>query len=343
MSSAIVPGGVLAVGSKAGLLHLRSFGRLSFDAASPRVEVDTVYDIASITKAVATTMVVMALVDEGKLDIEAPVSKWFHEYGNPPKNRARVRDLLSHSTGLPAWEPFYKAASGKEGVLQSAERAELVDEPGKRSRYSDLGFMLLGAIIERVRGLPLDVAAHRYVFEPIGMKDTGYQPDASALSRAAPTGESLWRRRFLRGEVHDENAYRMGGVAGHAGLFSTAPDLAQLAEMLLNGGTFRGRRVARSETVALFTRRVDVTESSRTLGWETPPGDRWAGRWWSDAAFGHTGNTGAVIWIDPKEDVYVILLTNQILVGGESDVFGRVRRETCEAVLRAVADCEVRR
>lgn len=339
LSERVFPGGVLAIGRRAGLIHVRPFGRQSFAADSSAVEAGTLYDLASLTKAVATSMLAMALVDEGKLDLDAPVSRWLPDFEDEERRAIRVRNLLAHSAGLREWQPLYKEVRDKEALLRRLSEMDLAYEPGTKSIYSDLGPILLGAILERVTGTSLDEAARRWVFEPLGMQDTLYQPDASHRYRAAPTGKSRWRGRYLQGEVHDENAYRMAGVAGHAGLFSTALDLSRLAEMLLNGGIHRGRRFVRAETIDLFTRRVEIPGSSRTLGWETPAGDRWAGMAWSEAAFGHTGNTGTMMWLDPKQDVYVILLTNRVLAAESGEAFLRVRRQVSEAVLQAVPGC----
>jgi CubicO group peptidase (beta-lactamase class C family) len=298
--------------------------------------VDTLYDLASLTKAVATTMVTMILVDEGRLELDAPLSKWLPEFTDPPRNRVRVRDLLAHSAGFPAWAPLYKAVAGRDELVAAASRTELMSEPGTRSLYSDIGFIVLGSILEQETGADLDVLAARYLFDPLRMSNTQFRPSRSMMGRIAPTGDSPWRRRFVHGEVHDENAYRMGGVAGHAGLFSTAPDLARLAEALLRRGQYGDRRLASGATIDLFTRRVSIPGSHRTLGWATPPDDEWSGRWWSSTTFGHTGNTGTMLWVDPEQDLYVILLTNRVLLGDGTERFGRMKRELCEAIHAAM-------
>jgi len=195
--------------------------------------------------------------------------------------------------------------------------------------------ILLGEIIERVAGEGLDAAAQRLVFGPLGMTDTAFRPDAERRGRTAPTIDDPWRGRLLRGEVQDENAYRMGGVAGHAGLFGTARDLSRLAETMLGGGEHGGARWVNRSTVALFTQRVDVPGSTRTLGWETPAGDAWAGHLWSDRAYGHTGQTGTSIWIDPARDLYVVLLTNRLQPAAGDD-FDTIRRDLADAVLAAM-------
>ena len=334
IASGVFSGVVLQVGRSSGPVHLSALGRVSAAPGSAFVEANTIFDLASLSKAVATATVVMVLVDRGELDLGAPVSKWFPELGGPERERITVRDLLAHSSGLPEWEPLYKQASGKDAILRRIAAMDPMYAPGTRSVYSDLGMILLGAIVERQTRMGLDEAARRLVFEPLGMLDTVFTPRGAQRARAAATGESVWRGRALQGEVHDENAYRMGGVAGHAGVFSPASELGRLAEMLLARGAYSGRRLVRTETVALFTTGAGIPESSRTLGWALARGDPWAGDGWSEKTFGHTGNTGVALWIDPVQDVYLVLLTNRTATARNEDAFSRVRRKVCDEVLR---------
>lgn len=330
----VLPGGVLAVGDSRGLVGLRGFGRLTYDPRSPSVTADTLYDLASLTKVVATTAVAMTLVDEGRLDLEAPVSAYLPcSLGGRP---VRVRDLLAHASGLPPWAPLYRELRSAAAYVERICGMDLEHQPGTRSEYSDLGFIVLGALLEEVGGASLDVLARTRVFEPLGMHDTLYRPGRGLLTRVAPTELEAWRGRLLHGEAHDPNAYAMGGVAPHAGLFGTAGDLGRLAEMLLGRGVFRGRRLLKPETVQAFTQRV--AGSSRMLGWETPPGDPWAGALWSESAYGHTGLTGTVLWIDPGPDQYLVLLTNRVHPApGGDDGWRGLRCQVSEAVVRAIA------
>jgi len=335
VAAGIFPGGVLVVGRHDGPMHLRRFGQLSTHATDGSVELDTLYDLASLTKVVATTSVAMVLADRGQLALDSRLSAWFPEMAGPIREKARVRDLLAHSAGLPAWRALSRETRDKRGVVQRILQTDLEYEPGTRSVYTDLGMILLGEIIERVAGEGLDAAAQRLVFGPLGMTDTAFRPDAERRGRTAPTIDDPWRGRLLRGEVQDENAYRMGGVAGHAGLFGTARNLSRLAETMLGGGEHGGARWVNRSTVALFTQRVDVPGSTRTLGWETPAGDAWAGHLWSDRAYGHTGQTGTSIWIDPARDLYVVLLTNRLQPAAGDD-FDTIRRDLADAVLAAM-------
>jgi CubicO group peptidase (beta-lactamase class C family) len=213
---------------------------------------------------------------------------------------------------------------------------DLKYEPGTKSVYSDLGVILLGEILERVAGEPLDSFVRRRVLDPLGMKETRYLPGPELLPRIAPTENDPWRGRVVRGEVHDENAYALGGVAPHAGLFGTAPDLAKFAQMMLNGGVYDHQRIVSRETVERFTRRADVPESSRALGWDTPSANSSAGELLSRRSFGHTGFTGTSMWMDPDRKLFVILLTNRVHPTRENNAIREVRRAVADAVVRAL-------
>jgi CubicO group peptidase (beta-lactamase class C family) len=343
------PGGVLAVGRDGAVVHLRAFGRLSYDEGAPAVATDTIYDLASLTKVVVTTTLTMILVDEGKLDLDARVHGFLPAFSSPAKDRVTVRHLLTHSGGLQWWAPLYKDVQGKAAYLERIVAMDLAYEPGAKTVYSDLGIILLGDILERVSRTPFEELARRRVLEPLGMRDTGYRPAAALLERIAPTEMDPWRGRVVRGEVHDENAAALGGVAPHAGLFSTAPDLAHLARMLLDGGSFEGRRIVSRATVELFTERAGIPASSRALGWDTPadetgqrssvPGESGyssAGSLFSGRSFGHTGFTGTSMWMDPERELFVILLTNRVHPTRDNDRIREVRAQVADAVVRAL-------
>jgi CubicO group peptidase (beta-lactamase class C family) len=349
VSAQAFPGAVLAVGREGSLVHLRPFGRLSYDADAGGVATDTLYDLASLTKVVVTTTLSMILVDEGKLDLDARVHDWFPAFSGPAKERVTVRQLLTHSGGLLWWAPLYKELQGQKAYVERIVAMDLAYEPGTKSVYSDLGIILLGDILERAGGHPFEETARRRVFEPLGMKDAQYRPPAALLPRIAPTENDPWRGRIVRGEVHDENALALGGVAPHAGLFATAADLAHVAQMLLDGGSSGGRRIVSRATVELFTERAGVPGSSRALGWDTPtdgegersstPGQAGyssAGSLFSARSFGHTGFTGTSMWMDPERDLYVILLTNRVHPTRENNKVGAVRAQVADAVVRAL-------
>lgn len=335
MADSAFPGGVAIVGSRRGITATLGVGRL--DAAdATRPDASTIYDLASLTKIVATTSLMLKLVDEGRVVLDAPAVRYLPDWRGEGAPAVTIRHLLTHSSGLAAWRPFYK-----EAVDRADARAQLMlvgpqVKPGTRYLYSDMNFMLLGMIAERLTGMRLDSAFQALVATPLRLADTRFLPPASLLPRIAPTEYDPWRQRQLRGEVHDENASRFDGVSGHAGLFATGNDLARVARMWLNGGTLDGVRFASARTVAQFTRAQDTAVSRRALGWETPTGGNSAGHRLSPRAFGHTGFTGTSIWIDPARNVFVILLTNRVNPSRQNTKIGGVRVALADAVVGAL-------
>jgi beta-glucosidase-like glycosyl hydrolase/CubicO group peptidase (beta-lactamase class C family) len=332
------PGGVLAVGRDSALVRLAPFGRQTYDAAAPAVAPDTIYDLASLTKIVVTNTAAMILADEDKLDLGAPVSAFVPGFRGDGKERVTVEQLLSHSGGLEWWAPLYKDSAGREQFLARILEMPLAYPPGSKSVYSDLGLILLGEVLERVAGEPLDAFARRRILDPLGMKDTGYRPPESLRPRIAPTERDPWRGRLLQGEVHDENAAALGGVAPHAGLFGTAADLARFAQMMLNGGVYDHHRLVSRETVDRFTTLARVPGSDRALGWQKPSGGNSAGSRLSPAAYGHTGFTGTSLWIDPERRLFVVLLTNRVHPTRDNDAIRQVRRDLMDAVVGALQE-----
>jgi beta-glucosidase-like glycosyl hydrolase/CubicO group peptidase (beta-lactamase class C family) len=330
------PGAVAAVGRDGALVHLKAYGRLEYGWLSASTRVDTMYDLASLTKVIATTTMAMILVDEGRLDLDKPVSAFVPKFAGGARDRVTVRHLLTHSSGIDWWAPLYKELDSKQAYLDRIVASELVYEPGSKSVYSDLGVLLLGEVLERVAGEPLESFVRRRVLDPLGMNDTRYRPGPELLSRIAPTEQDPWRGRIVRGEVHDENAFALGGVAPHAGLFGTARDLARFAQMLLNGGVLEHRRIVSPEVVAAFTRRADVPGSSRALGWDTPSANSSAGSLFSASSFGHTGFTGTSLWIDPERRLFLILLSNRVHPTRENNKIRQVRQAAADAVVRAL-------
>ncbi|MGE0454359.1 MAG: glycoside hydrolase family 3 N-terminal domain-containing protein [Vicinamibacteria bacterium] len=331
------PGGVLAVGKDGALVHLRAFGRLSYDADAPAVAPDTIYDLASLTKVIVTTTVTMTLVEEGRLDLAKPVKDFLPAFSGGDKDRVTVWHLLTHSSGVDWWAPLYQQAHTKDEYLKAIYAKDLVYPPGSKSVYSDLGIMLLWEILERVSGEPLETLARKRLFAPLGWKDTGFRPPASLLPRIAPTEKDPWRGRVVRGEVHDENAAALGGIAAHAGLFGTAPELARFAQMLLWGGVYDHHRFVSRELLERFTRRAGVPESTRAIGWDTPSetGSS-AGSLFSRSSFGHTGFTGTSMWMDPERKLFVILLTNRVHPTRENNLIREARPAVADAVVRAL-------
>ncbi len=333
------PGAVVAVGHRGKLVHLAAFGRQTYAPDAPQVATDTVYDIASLTKVVSTTTAAMILVDEGKLDLDAPVARYLPRFSGPDRDRVTVRHLLAHASGIDWWAPLYREIEGKAAYVERIEAMPLVAEPGTKEIYSDLGAILLGAILELVSGAPLDRFVGERVLEPLGMRDTLFRPPAELLPRIAPTErDDEWRRRVVHGEVHDENAAAMGGIAPHAGLFSTAPDLSRFAQMMLARGRANGHRIVKRATVELFTRRAGIVPGSdRALGWDTRSAQgSTAGTLFSATSFGHTGFTGTSLWVDPERELYLVLLTNRVHPTRENRKIVEIRPAVADAVVRAI-------
>ena len=335
------PGGVLAVGHKGRLVALHPFGRFTYDEGSPPVQADTLYDLASLTKVVGTTTAAMLLVEQRKLKLDAPVGHYLPEFarGPDPKTRQKitVKHLLTHSSGLPPYVRFFLELDNRKDMLSRIYTIPLEFAPGTKSSYSDLGIILLGEIIERVSGKPLDKYLQQEVFGPLGMKQSLFAPSKEWRSRIAPTEvDTEFRKRLIHGEVHDENAWVMGKVAPHAGLFSTARDLATFCQFLLNGGMYDHRRLLRRSTVQSFTKKQKIPRSTRAIGWDTPSKRSSGGRYLSRRAFGHTGFTGASIWIDPAKDLFVVLLTNRVHPTRENNQIRQLRPAVHDAVIRAL-------
>lgn len=329
------PGAVAIVGDKHAVLATVAVGHQDW-APSPRTDENTMWDLASLTKVIGTTTALMQLWAEHRVDLDAPVQKYLPEFVGPHKELVTVRHLLTHSSGMPAWRPLYKEATSPANAIQLLYQTPLDTLPGVRMVYSDLGAMLLGKIVERVSGEPIDVYLRRHVFAPLGMTSTMFNPPARLLPRIAPTERDPWRGRLVHGQVHDENAYFLGGVSGHAGLFSSAVDLARFARMYLEGGALDGARVVTQAAIDTFTHVQNAALSNRALGWETPNGTNSAGHEMSPRAFGHTGFTGTSIWIDPARDLFVILLSNRVDPTRDNPRLGPVRAQLADAVVSVV-------
>lgn len=329
------PGAIAVVGTREGPFTSYAVGRLDWSSTAPRPAEHTLWDIASLTKVVGMTTAIMLLVDQGLVDLEAPVQRYLPEFSGPGKERVTVRHLLTHSSGLPSWRPLHKEAATADTALALVAATPLDTVPGARMVYSDLGAILAGRIVERVSGQTLDTFVRERITQPLGMLSTMYRPAPALHERVAPTEYDPWRQRLVRGEVHDENAFWLGGVSGHAGLFSTAADLARFARMMLNQGMLEGVRLLQPETIARFTTRQDSALSHRALGWETPNGQNSAGGLMSPRAFGHTGFTGTSLWMDPDRGLFVMLLSNRVNPSRQNTRIGAVRIALANAVIAA--------
>jgi CubicO group peptidase (beta-lactamase class C family) len=333
------PGVALAVGRYGRLVHLRGYGTLDYGASTLPVTPATLYDLASLTKVVATTTAAMILEESGKLDIGRTVASYLPELNAPDKATITVRMLLTHSGGFEAYAPLYEHLRGRAEFIAAINQRPLAYPPSTNTVYSDWDMVLMQAVIERISGLPLDQFVEGHLAFPLGMKDTRFNPDtgnALLRRRIAPTSYDTMRGE-LQGTVHDGNAWALGGVSGHAGLFSTARDLAIFAQFLLDGGTYGDVRILGPQTIARWTARQSGS-ASRALGWDTPAPSSSAGRYFSPRSFGHTGFTGTSLWIDPERGLFVVLLMNRVTVRGEGTRHVQLRRDIADAVQSAVLD-----
>ena len=302
------PGAAVVIGRRDAIVLARGYGRLDWSPNSAPVSpARTLYDLASLTKVVATTAAVMVLCDEHRIALDAPVSRYLPAFAVGAKSRVTIRELLEHRSGLPAGRNLARIARSPAEARRLVLATALEREPGSAELYSDVGMDVLGFVVEAAAHEPLDRFVRRRIFAPLAMASTEYRPAAMLRARAAPTEEHGARGHPLKGEVHDGDAWALGGVSGHAGLFSTAMDLARFAQMLLDGGKLGNTRIIADSTVALFTHR---SSGWRALGWDTCAGGASCGQHMSERAYGHTGFTGTSLWIDPDRGLYVIVLAN---------------------------------
>jgi CubicO group peptidase (beta-lactamase class C family) len=330
------PGASLAVTCHGHLAALRAFGHFTYDPSSPEVTTASIYDLASVSKVVATTAMAMILYERGLLDLEMPVVSVLPEFGVRDRQRSAVtiHMLLAHSSGLPAYEKLFLRAHTREELLRQAFSVELVAAPGRQAEYSDIGFIVLGAALERIADEPLDRFCQREVFGPLGMSHTTFNPPTSWRASMPPTADDRsFRGRVIQGEVQDENASVLGGVAGHAGVFASAGNVARFAQAMLNGGT----PILRADTVSLFTGRESGPEgTSRALGWDTPSKPSQSGQYFSAQSFGHLGYTGTSLWIDPARQLSVTLLTNRTWPDCDNQAIKEVRPGFHDAIIEAL-------
>jgi len=332
----VFPGASVAITHAGKLVALKTLGHFTYDESSPQVTVDSVFDLASVTKVVATTSMAMILYERGLLDLDAPLVGVLPEFAGEDQLRREVtfRMLLAHSSGLPGHEKLYLRARKREELIGDALRVPLKSSPGTRAEYSDIGFIALGLALERMADESLDAFCQREVFGALGMLQTTFNPPSTWKSRIPPTAnDQTFRKRIIEGEVYDENASVMGGVAPHAGLFSTASDVATFAHAMLNGGA----PIARPETLSLFKRReTSPPGTSRALGWDTPSSPSQSGKYFSPSSFGHLGYTGTSLWIDPERQLSVTLLTNRTWPDCSNQAIKEVRPRFHDAVVEAL-------
>ena len=325
------PAAVIEVGNAGQVLWRQAFGRLTFDAAAAPASDDTIFDLASLTKVISTTPLVMQQFERGVLALDDPVSGHVAAWSGDDRADVTLRDLLAHCSGLPFWRPYFRDLQGR-AAYESAICAEPLEyAPRSRSVYSDLDFMLLGFIVDG--RMPL---AERFalMLSQMGIvEEIQFNPPALWHARIAPTEDDPWRGRLLAGEVHDENAAALGGIAGHAGLFGTAAAVGSYARHLMQVLDDRTGIFRRTTLEEFVTRRPDVPGSSRALGWDTMLPTSSCGTKMSPRAFGHTGFTGTSLWIDPENDVYVVLLTNRVHPNRSNEAIKKIRPAVHDAVM----------
>jgi CubicO group peptidase (beta-lactamase class C family) len=334
------PGAAVAVTHQGKLIAHQGLGHFTYDATSPAVTAETIYDLASVTKVIATTAACMILYDRGLLKLDQPLVELlpgFVESGagqNDARCQITLRMLLAHSSGLPAYVKLFQTAHNKDELLQQALQIPLAATPGSRAEYSDIGFILLGQALEKLSGEPLDQFCQREIFAKLNLAPTCFNPPASLKLAIPPTEDDrTFRHRLIQGEVNDENASVMGGVAGHAGCFSTALDVSLFAQCILQGGS----PLVKKETSEIFTRRQDSpTGTSRALGWDTPSQPSQSGRYFSSRSYGHLGYTGTSLWIDPDRQLSVTLLTNRTWPDRSSQSIKQIRPAFHDAVIAAL-------
>jgi uncharacterized protein YbbC (DUF1343 family) len=340
-----LPGAVVVVGRRAGVLFTKAYGQRALIPAREAMTLDTIFDVASLTKPVVTTTLALQLVAAGTIELDGPAARYLPELARWNGGAASVRHLLVHGSGLPAAGPLAHYTLGPAAALGHVLTLRPLAPAGARFFYSDLGMLVLGQLIERVAGRSLDALAQERIFEPLAMRDSTFKPDPRLVPRIAPTerigtaraaltSATARERRVIRGEVHDPRAFRLGGVAGHAGLFTTASDLARFARMLLGHGTLDGAQVLPSATLDRMTTPQLLGSDVRALGWDMRTRySKLRGSLLSHRAFGHGGFTGGSLWVDPDQDLFVILLSNRVHPDGK----GRMIE-----LAGAVADAAVR-
>jgi CubicO group peptidase (beta-lactamase class C family) len=312
VKDSVFPGASIAIIHHGKVVFHRAFGSLTYDPHSAPADTSTIYDAASLTKAVATTSIAMQLVERDSLDLRAPVSRYRPGFAANGKGRVTIEQLMRHISGLRAHRYFAETCRTPEELFRAIDLDTLTCAPGTKTVYSDLNFMLLGSIEEWLTGNSLAANFHVRFSGPLGMASTMFTPPDTLRPRIAPTGEDgVWKLDRPRPLVNDQNAALLGGVSGHAGLFTTTGDLSRLVRMLMNGGVLDGRRYMKASTVEAFLRKGDA---SRALGWDlvTPGGSSSAGSKFSASSWGHLGFTGTSIWVDPKRKLAVILLSNRV-------------------------------
>jgi beta-N-acetylhexosaminidase len=314
VSDSVFPGAVLLFGMDNHILYNKAFGNFTYDKNSSKTSTNSIFDLASVSKVVATTSAAMILVEQKKLNLDDHVVKYLPEFNNNGKDQITIRNLLVHNSGLESFKKYYDDFSSADHVINDIMTSKLNSPPGEKFVYSDLGMITLQKVIEKTSEQPLDDFLKDNLFDRLGMNKTMYNPSKELKNRCVPTElDNYWRNRLLQGEVHDERAHMLNGVAGHAGLFSTSNDLSKFVMMLMNDGEFNDQQIIDPIIIEEWTTKQSE-QSDRALGWDTKSMEGYssAGTKFSKRSFGHTGYTGTSIWVDKETKLFVILLSNRV-------------------------------
>jgi CubicO group peptidase (beta-lactamase class C family) len=336
VNNQIFPGGVLLIGKEGLIIYEKPFGNFTFEKNSTPVNTDAIFDLASLTKVVGTTTAAMLLYDENKLSLDKKVSEYLPRFANNGKENITVRNLLEHNSGLIAYRNLYKKYLTKEEALESIYNEKLEYPTGSKNVYSDFNMIILQQIIEKLSSKSLDQYLKEKVFDPLNMKRTMFNPPREFWYYTPPTSNAVDKKKRNKGVVHDGNAFLFNGVAGHAGLFSTADDLAVFAQMILQDGKFGNKQLIKPSTVQEWTKKQS-SNSSRALGWDTKSvNGSSAGNLFSENSFGHTGFTGTSLWIDKEKNLFVILLTNRTYPDGKNEAIKSFRPEIHDTIIKVL-------
>ena len=344
IKDSIFPGAQLFVSKGENVLINKNFGNHTYDKNSKIVSDKSIYDVASLTKVLSTTPVVMKLIQKKMLSLDYPLSDFYDEFKSGNKKNITIRHLLTHTSGLPAYIEYYKRndIESKDDIINDIIKLDLSYEPDSKMVYSDLGMILLADIVSKVTSSSLNKLSYNYYYKPLGMNNTFFNPKKTIKYNVVPTEyDSYFRNRLLQGEVHDETAFLLGGVSGHAGLFSNSNDIAKLAKLFLNKGVFNGRRYLKKNIVKSFTTQGNYpVKSDRILGWDTPStnGKSSAGDFFSNQSYGHLGFTGTSLWIDPDNEIIIVLLTNRVHPTRDKKGIYKVRRDLHNSIMNNILE-----
>ena len=344
ISDSVFPGSQLFVSKGNKILVNKSFGSYTYEENSQSINNQSIYDVASLTKVLSTTPVVMKLIQKKILSLDYFLSDFYENFNYGDKRNITVRHLLSHSSGLPAYIEYFniEEIKTKQDIINHIINLNLEYKPDSKMVYSDLGMILLCDIIEKVSSSSLDNLSNRYFYNSFGMENTFFNPSKIIQNRIVPTeNDTYFRDRLLKGEVHDENAFILGGVSGHAGLFSNASDIGKMSKFFLNEGIYNGRRYLKKNLINTFTsKQKNPVKSDRALGWDTPSrnGKSSAGDYFSKTSYGHLGFTGTSLWIDPEKNIIIVFLSNRVYPTRNKKGIYKVRRELHNSIMKNILE-----